>query len=579
MADAARNITIKVLLDEAKARMGLKQLGDDAEKSGSRWSKMGATAKAGIALAGAALVSFAVDAVKAAAADEAAQRQLALALENTTGATEAQVGAVEDYIKQTSLASGVTDDELRPAMANLVRATKDVEEAQDLMGVAMDIATAKGIPLETVTKGIAKAVDGNVGALGRMGIKVKDATGKMLTFEEAMAEASETMGGATAAAADTAEGKMRRMGVAVEEAKESIGASLLPAMEAALPVIQDLGKAAGLTGIEFQQWTGKISDVDAAIQTFELHMGDTADTAQDALTIWKTSGVEFGELLDELKLAPSELGKLDRATDTYLHTLGMTDEMIVQYRDNVARAKAVSIDSRGEQTRAKFSQQELGDAYEDTTGAIRDQIAAEREKTDPLFRLLEATDKATEAQQKYNLAVSKEGAHSAAAEDAALDLVRAHQDASDAAAIFAEEGGQASIDAFKTMAREAGLDEAAINRVINAMKRANQTPFNPRRARENEDQTSSYQPGRQFGGPVSKGKAYTVGEAGPETFIPATSGRIARHGGSGGGTGSVNNITINAGLGSDPNAISKAVVEALKRYDRSTGPIPIRIRP
>ena len=27
MADAARNITIKVLLDEAKARMGLKQMG------------------------------------------------------------------------------------------------------------------------------------------------------------------------------------------------------------------------------------------------------------------------------------------------------------------------------------------------------------------------------------------------------------------------------------------------------------------------------------------------------------------------------------------------------------------------
>ena len=130
MADAARNITIKVLLDEAKARAGLKRMGDDAEQSGSRWSKMGAAAKAGIALAGAALVSFAVDAVKAAAADEAAQRQLALALENTTGATEGQVDAVEDYISATSKATGITDDELRPALANLVRATGDVEEAQ-----------------------------------------------------------------------------------------------------------------------------------------------------------------------------------------------------------------------------------------------------------------------------------------------------------------------------------------------------------------------------------------------------------------------------------------------------------------
>ena len=281
-----------------------------------------------------------------------------------------------------------------------------------------------------------------------MGIAVRKTSGEMMDFDEAMAAAAETMGGATAEAADTAEGKMRRMSVAVEEAKESIGAALLPAMEAAIPVIIDLGKGAGLAGIEFQQWTGKLSDADAAIQTFELHMGDTADTAQDALTIWKTSGVEFGALLDEIKLGPSELAKLDGATDDYLHTLGMNDEMIVQYRDNVNRATTAFYDGRIEMARMNTAQGELGGAYEDTNTAIRDQIAAEKELTDPLFRLLTASDKATEAQEAYNLAVSKEGPHSAAAADAALDLVTAHEDAENAAAIFAEEGGQASIDAF-----------------------------------------------------------------------------------------------------------------------------------
>ena len=127
-----------------------------------------------------------------------------------------------------------------------------------------------------------------------------------------------------------------------------------------------------------------------------------------------------------------------------------------------------------------------------------------------------------------------------------------------AADIFAEEGGQASIERSKRMAREAGLSEAAIHRVIDAMNRANQTPFNPRRVRrELRIAGRSYQPGRQFGGPVTKGKAYTVGEAGPETFVPATSGRIVRHG-AGYGAGPVNNITIHAGLGSDPNAIQQS---------------------
>ena len=51
---------------------------------------------------------------------------------------------MEDYISATSRATGVTDDELRPAMANLVRATGDVTEAQDLMATAMDISCCPG---------------------------------------------------------------------------------------------------------------------------------------------------------------------------------------------------------------------------------------------------------------------------------------------------------------------------------------------------------------------------------------------------------------------------------------------------
>jgi hypothetical protein len=38
----------------------------------------------------------------------------------------------------------------------------------------------------------------------------------------------------------------------------------------------------------------------------------------------------------------------------------------------------------------------------------------------------------------------------------------------------------------------------------------------------------------------------------------------------------VANITINAGMGSDPNAISRAVVQALQRYERANGAIPVR---
>ena len=65
-------------------------------------------------------------ATKAAMEDQAAQVQLGLALENVTGASDEQIASAEKFITQMSLASGVADDELRPALASLVRGTKDV---------------------------------------------------------------------------------------------------------------------------------------------------------------------------------------------------------------------------------------------------------------------------------------------------------------------------------------------------------------------------------------------------------------------------------------------------------------------
>lgn len=78
---------------------------------------------------------------------------------------------------------------------------------------------------------------------------------------------------------------------------------------------------------------------------------------------------------------------------------------------------------------------------------------------------------------------------------------------------------------------------------------------------------------RQRGGPVFAGMGYTVGERGPETFIPGRNGTIIPN-----GAGMGVNITINAGMGSDPNAIARAVVQSLQRYERVNGAIPINVR-
>jgi phage-related minor tail protein len=67
-------------------------------------------------------------------------------------------------------------------------------------------------------------------------------------------------------------------------------------------------------------------------------------------------------------------------------------------------------------------------------------------------------------------------------------------------------------------------------------------------------------PGRATGGPVSPGRAYLIGERGPELFVPTSSGRI-EPGAPGGGRDVRIAITINTGQmsGSDaPQALARS---------------------
>jgi phage-related protein len=59
-------------------------------------------------------------------------------------------------------------------------------------------------------------------------------------LDEVMQAMSKTFGGAASEAAETTAGKFARMKIALDETKESIGASLMPAVEAVLPFLQNL---------------------------------------------------------------------------------------------------------------------------------------------------------------------------------------------------------------------------------------------------------------------------------------------------------------------------------------------------
>jgi hypothetical protein len=149
-------------------------------------------------------------------------------LERATGATEDQIRATEGQISKMSLAFGIADDKLRPAMSRLALATGDQSKAQDLLSLAMDVSTATGKPLETVSNALAKAYEGNTGALGKLGVGLNKAELASMSMNDITTTLSKTFAGSATEAANTFDGRLSRIKVGLDEAKESIGAALLP---------------------------------------------------------------------------------------------------------------------------------------------------------------------------------------------------------------------------------------------------------------------------------------------------------------------------------------------------------------
>jgi len=317
----SRTLKLSILGDVDNLNKSLKTASGDIDTFGDKVGKagiaIGKAFAAAAAAAGAAAIAIGIEGVKAAIADEKAQTQLALALENATGATQSQIKATEDSILQMSLATGVADDELRPALGRLVRSTGDITTAQNLLSTALDISAATGKPVEAVANSLAKAYDGNTTALGRLGIGLSAAELKTMSFEEVQGRLTELFGGAAAANAETYAGKIARVQVAFDEAKETVGTALLPILdkllqfinENALPAIQAFSAAFSLT--EGDGFGKVILDVGNTLKkTFTPIIEGVKSVFDSVKTAVMNSKDEFSSFYEVVKFIAPLVGKV-----------------------------------------------------------------------------------------------------------------------------------------------------------------------------------------------------------------------------------------------------------------------------
>lgn len=175
------------------------------------------------------LYSFSKAAVKAFAEDEKAAASLGQTLKNLGLAYGSNAATVNGFISRLEQQTGVLDDELRPAMDRLLRATGDVTKSQELLGLALDVSAGTGKSLTQVSQSLQKAYLGQTQALGRLGVGLSKAELESSSFEEIQARLNVLFAGQAKTAADTYAGSLAKLTVAGNNAKETIGKGLVDA--------------------------------------------------------------------------------------------------------------------------------------------------------------------------------------------------------------------------------------------------------------------------------------------------------------------------------------------------------------
>jgi len=359
-----------------------------------------------------ALAGGLVIAAKAAIADEQSTKLLETQLRATLGPNQALADSVADFVDQTQLATGVADDELRPALAGLVRFTGDATKAQDLLTLSIDASKATGKDLAAVSTAIGRAYDGNFTSLKKLGIPLDENIIKTKDFKAAQEALTTQFGGAAAANANTYAGRLQILKIRFDEMVEGIGYRVLPALGQLLDYVDRLIKIMderGLGGV-IRELGGKLRRFIDPFQALQDVISRNVKESQGFTDKLKQMGVNAANLGSSiLNLGGKVVGlnfnigklktELDKTNDglatAYANTRAWSDTLL-QLDQDQKRAnyqKAVDI----EQQRLANIEIAKSTASTDKASAAAKRAAAATEKHAEAVRTLkEAYDNAVQ---------------------------------------------------------------------------------------------------------------------------------------------------------------------------------------
>ena len=571
---------------------------------------------------------------KAAAEDQAAQAQLARQLQATTGATTAQVKANEDFITSLSRSAAVADDELRPALSSLVRGTGDLATAQDALKTVLDVSAATGKGVQEVADAVSKAYGGNTKAIKQLSPELFKLIKDGASVDEVMQSLASTFGGAASTAANTAQGKFKNLTIQLGEAKEAIGTALLPVVEVmvgaftnfaiwaqkntaviigiatafgliaaaivganvamaawkAISVITaavNYALAASFTAVQIATGIG-IAVVIAGIAAFALYKRQM-DGMKDSLGAFNTtqgySNSQLQRMADNGTLATEVVTGLDTAATGAGGAIDKMAEKIKKAREELTDQFSTALDT------AKGKLEEAKKAYDDFKGTVAESVTGE-------FSVSGAADAAKEAGTTILAQLNQQASGAkqfskqveqllamGLSQDALRSVLEAGQEAGSAIANELIIGGSDAIsgpngintlvndlnfvaDALGTLAADkfyqAGVTqgEQYLAGVQSAIQAAEQLLKNP-----NLKLADVKGIGAKFASDV-----VGINTGAPSSPTSAPGGIASARGG--------DSYTVNVNGGLLTNAqTGKVVIDAVKSFNRASGPADIAVRP
>ena len=172
--------------------------------------------------------TFVVDGVKASMESLDAQNQLQQSMARTGQFVKGAGEAMAEYADRMEATTKFSDDQINTNAALIESMTRlDVDGLKRATSASADLATALNIDLETASRLVGKAAEGNVEAFKRYGVVIEGGVDKNKVFADTLSVIEKRFGGAAEKGAQTFAGSVIVMGNAFENVQKAIGKTIV----------------------------------------------------------------------------------------------------------------------------------------------------------------------------------------------------------------------------------------------------------------------------------------------------------------------------------------------------------------